>query len=176
MTFTETNLKGVFIIELKPIQDDRGFFARTFCKNEFSDAGLVSDFVQCNASRSMLQYTLRGMHFQVNGYEEVKVMRCVRGKIQDVIIDLRPDSVTYCKYISVELSEQNNKMLYVPVGFAHGFLTLEPYSEVAYMVSNFYSSKNERGVRWNDPAFNIQWQAVPQVISDKDANHLNYLK
>jgi dTDP-4-dehydrorhamnose 3,5-epimerase len=176
MIITEASLKGAYIIDLKPIEDERGFFARTFCKKEFTDAGLNHDFVQCNSSRSVLPFTLRGMHYQTNGSEEVKLIRCVRGRIQDVIIDLRRDSDTYCKYVSIELSENNNKMLYVPVGFAHGFLSLEPYSEIAYMVSNYYSSKDERGVRWNDSAFQIKWDAVPQVISEKDKKHPDYIK
>ncbi len=176
MIFTETKIKGAFIIDLTPIQDERGFFARTFCEKEFANAGLETKFVQGNASRSRDQYTLRGMHFQTNGYEEVKVIRCVRGKIQDVIIDLRKDSPTYCQSISVELSEDNKRMLYVPKGFAHGFLTLVPDCEVAYMVSSEYSPQNERGVRWNDPAFQIQWEAEPIVLSPKDAVHADYVK
>ena len=176
MKFTETKLGGAFIVDLTPIQDERGFFARTFCENEFKAHGLVHNFVQCNTSRSLIQHTLRGMHYQVDGSEEVKLMRCIRGKIQDVIIDLRPQSPTYCQSISVELSEDNKRMLYVPVGFAHGFLTLVPDCEVAYMVSNFYSPANERGVRWNDSLFNIEWQAQPIVISDKDKVHPDYTK
>ena len=176
MKFTETEIKGAYVIEMTPIQDERGFFARTFCKKEFENVGLESDFVQQNASRSRDKYTLRGMHFQTNGSEEVKVIRCVRGKIQDVIIDLRKDSPTYCKYVSVELSEENKKMLYVPKGFAHGFLTLEEDCEVAYLVSAYYDPANERGVRWNDPAFAIKWEANPVVLSDKDAKHLDYIK
>lgn len=176
MDFIETELKGAYIIELSPRKDERGFFVRNFCKNEFASKGLVTDFVQCNSSQSLMENTLRGMHFQINGSEEVKLVRCCRGRIQDVIIDLRPDSPTYTKYISVELSESNNKMLYIPKGFAHGFLTLEDKSEITYMVSNFYSSQNERGVRWDDPAFNIQWLAKPKIISEKDANHSFYIK
>ena len=176
MNFVETKLKGAFIIEMTPIQDERGFFARTFCEKEFGDAGLETKFVQANASRSRDQFTLRGMHFQTNGHEEVKVIRCVRGKIQDVIIDIRPDSATYCQHISVELSEENKKMLYVPRGFAHGFLTLVNDCEVAYMVSAAYSPKNESAIRWNDPLFNIQWQGIPSVISEKDKIHPNFIK
>lgn len=176
MNFIETELKGAYIIELTPNKDDRGFFARTFCKKEFSNAGLVDDFVQCNASKSVVQYTLRGMHYQINESAEIKLIRCIRGKIQDVIIDVRTDSATYGKHIAVELSEENQKMLYVPTGFAHGFLTLEPNCEITYMVSNFYSPQNERGIRWNDPAFNINWAAEPNVISDKDSKHPDFIK
>lgn len=156
--------------------DQRGFFMRTFCRDEFNSNGLFSDFVQSNASHSNVQYTLRGMHYQVNGTEETKLVRCSRGKIQDVIIDLRPESDTFCHYISVELSEDNYTMLYVPIGFAHGFLTLEPVCDVLYMVSNFYSPENERGVRWNDSAFNIKWMAEPKFISEKDAHHKDFIK
>lgn len=176
MKFTETKLKGAFVIDMTPMQDERGFFARTFCQKEFLNHGLEVNFVQGNASRSKIKHTLRGMHFQVNGSEEVKIIRCVRGCIQDVIIDLRKDSATYCEYISVELSEDNKRMLYVPRGFAHGFLTLDEDSEVAYMVSAFYDPQNERGVRWNDPAFGIEWEAQPVVLSEKDAKHENYVK
>lgn len=176
MNFTETKLKGAFIIEMTPIQDERGFFARTFCEKEFKNAGLEHQFVQGNASRSRDKFTLRGMHYQTNGFEEVKVIRCVRGKIQDVIIDLRPDSETYCQWISVELSEENKRMLYVPRGFAHGFLTLEDDCEVAYMVSSEYSPQNERAVRWDDPLFSIQWEGRPVVLSEKDSKHPDFSK
>jgi dTDP-4-dehydrorhamnose 3,5-epimerase len=176
MIFTETKLKGAHIIDMTPIQDERGFFARTFCEKEFAQHGLETNFVQGNASRSRDQFTLRGMHFQTNGSEEVKVIRCVRGRIQDVIIDLRKDSETYCQWIAVELSEDNKRMLYVPRGFAHGFLTLEEDCEVAYMVSAFYDPTNERGVRYNDPAFGIEWAAEPIVLSEKDGKHEDYIK
>ena len=175
MKFTETKLKGAFTIDMTPIQDERGFFGRTFCEKEFRNAGLETVYVQANASRSKEKFTLRGMHYQVNGCEEIKVIRCVRGRIQDVIIDLRKDSETYCQHIKVELSEDNKRMLYVPKGFAHGFLTLEEDCEVAYMVSSEYSPANETAVRWDDPAFNIEWAAKPEVLSEKDAKHPNYL-
>ncbi len=176
MNFIETKIAGAYIIELSPRMDDRGFFARTYCEKEFEKAGLVHHFAQGNMSRSVHAHTLRGMHYQINESAEVKVIRCVRGKIQDVIIDIRPDSATYCEYISIELSEENNRMLYVPKGFAHGFLSLTPNSEITYMVSNEYSPTNERGIRWNDPAFNIEWQATPQIISDKDNIHPDFIK
>ena len=176
MIFTETELKGAFIIDMTPIQDERGFFGRTFCDKEFEAAGLETNFAQANASRSRDQFTLRGMHYQTNGHEEIKVIRCVRGKIQDVIIDLRPDSPTYCQHIKVELSEDNKRMLYVPRGFAHGFLSLVPDCEVAYMVSAKYSPQNERAVRWDDPLFDVKWEAQPLVLSEKDARHPDYVK
>jgi dTDP-4-dehydrorhamnose 3,5-epimerase len=174
MKITETKLKGAFIIDMTPIEDERGFFARTFCVKEFAQHGLETNFIQSNASRSKIKNTLRGMHFQTNGSEEVKVIRCVRGRIQDVIVDLRQDSDTYCQWIAVELSEDNKRILYVPRGFAHGFLTLEEDCEVAYMVSAFYDPINERGLRWDDSAFGIEWASKPVVISDKDRNHEDY--
>jgi len=176
MNFIETALPGAYIVKLNPLTDERGMFVRTFCKREFDAVNLVSEFVQCNASRSKLKGTLRGMHFQTDGSEEVKLIRCVRGTIQDVIVDLRPGSNSYCNYTSVILSEAGDEMLYVPAGFAHGFLTLENDCEITYMVSNFYSPTNERGVRWNDPAFKIKWNIEPSVISEKDARHADYQK
>lgn len=176
MIFAETKLSGAYIIEMSPHMDDRGFFSRTFCINEFKKYGLETNFVQANASLSEKKHTLRGMHYQTNGFEEVKLVRCISGKIVDVIIDLRKDSETYCQYIAVELSRENRKMLYVPKGFAHGFITLEDNSEVTYMVSSFYSKENERAVRWNDPAFNINWPAKDPILSEKDRSHQDYIK
>ncbi len=176
MKFNETNIKGAYIIDLEPFQDERGFFARTFCMKEFAKMGLETNFVQQNASGTKGKYVLRGMHYQINGSEEVKLVRCVRGRIQDVIIDLRKDSSTYCKYISVELSEENKRVLYVPRGFAHGFITLDDYCELTYMASAFYDSVNERGVRWNDPVFGIEWKAIPLLVSEKDSKHPDYIK
>lgn len=176
MIFTETKLKGAFIIEQEPRIDHRGFFSRTFCAQEFEKHGLESNMVQSNLSYSKEKYTLRGMHFQTNGHEEVKLVRCTKGKILDTIVDLRPESATYCESISVELTPENFRMLYVPRGFAHGFLTLEEDSEIFYQVSAFYSQENERGVRWNDPAFNIDWPVKNPILSEKDKNHADYIK
>ena len=188
MLFVETKLKGAFIIELEPIEDERGFFARTFCRREFESHGLYSNFVQCNISHNLKKGALRGMHYQAAPYEEAKLVRCVRGSIYDVIIDLRPDSPTYCKWTGVELTAHcsqltakgspsaahssqltaHYRMLYIPQGFAHGFLTLEDDTEVFYQMSEFYSPDHVRGIRWNDPIFGIQWPSDVQVISDRD--------
>ena len=176
MKFTETKLKGAFIIELEPFIDLRGSFARTFCANEFEEHGLNTFMRQSNLSISKPKFTLRGMHYQVDGAEEAKLMRCQRGSILDTIIDIRQRSDTYCQYIQVELTDKNNTMLYVPEGFAHGFLTLEEDCEVFYQVSEFYTPGKEKGIRWNDPLFNINWPTNDPVLSDKDAIHPNYIK
>jgi dTDP-4-dehydrorhamnose 3,5-epimerase len=169
MKFTETPLKDAVLITLEKRGDERGFFARTFCAEEFRKAGLVADFVQANHSANVRQGTLRGMHFQRAPHGEVKVVRCVKGAIHDVIIDLRRDSPTYGRWHGFELSEQNGDMLYVPAGFAHGFQTLRDDSHVAYQVSHPYTPAAEGGVRWDDPAFGIAWPLAPTVISPKDA-------
>lgn len=171
MIFTETPLKGAYIVELEPRIDDRGFFSRTFCANEFKEHGLEYNMVQTNISLSKHKNTLRGMHFQTNGCEEVKLIRCTKGAILDTIVDLRPESDTYLKYFSIELTENNFKSLYVPKYFAHGFLTLRENSEVIYQVSAFYSQENERGIRWNDPALNINWPTEDPIVSEKDGKH-----
>jgi len=170
MIFTETDLKAAYIIELNKLQDDRGFFARTWCKNEFDSHGLNTVFVQANMSTNKIKGTLRGMHYQISPYEETKLIRCTKGAIYDVIIDLRPDSQTYKKWIGVELTSENYKMLYVPENFAHGFITLENDTEVSYQVSQFYAPGSERGARYNDPAFGIDWPSDVKVISEKDQN------
>jgi dTDP-4-dehydrorhamnose 3,5-epimerase len=175
MIFIETELKGAFIVEIEKREDHRGFFARSWCRNEFENQGLTSGFVQSNVSFSSKKGTLRGMHYQVAPYEESKLVRCVRGAIYDVIIDLRPDSPTYKRWIGVELTSGNYRMLFVPEKFAHGFLTLEDDCEVTYQVSQFYAPGSERGIRWNDPLFRIQWPLEVQVISDKDKNCEDYI-
>jgi dTDP-4-dehydrorhamnose 3,5-epimerase len=175
MIFTETELKGAFIIELELRRDDRGFFARTWCKREFEEHGLVSNIAQSNCSFSKKAGTLRGMHYQAAPFEETKTIRCIRGAIYDVIIDLRPTSSTYKQWVAVELTEDNYKMLYVPKGFAHGFQTLTEDVEVIYHVSQFYSPESERGVRWNDPQFGIKWPDLSvRVMSEKDRNWPDY--
>ena len=175
MIFTETELKGAFIIELKKLEDDRGFFARSWCQNEFEAHGLNTRIVQANVSYNKKKGTLRGMHYQKAPHEETKLVRCVRGAIYDVIIDLRPTSPTRGQWIGVELTEGNYKMLYVPENFAHGFETLEDESEVIYQVSQFYTPGAENGIRWDDLAFNIAWPLEVQVISDKDKSWSNYM-
>jgi dTDP-4-dehydrorhamnose 3,5-epimerase len=175
MIFKETNLKGAFIIELELRKDERGFFARTWCKKEFEEHGLVSNIAQSNFSFSKKIGTLRGMHYQAAPFEESKTIRCIRGAIYDVIIDLRPASSTFKQWVAVELTEDNYKMLYVPEGFAHGFQTLTEDVEVIYHVSQFYSPESERGVRWNDPQFGIKWPDVSvRVMSEKDRNWPDY--
>jgi dTDP-4-dehydrorhamnose 3,5-epimerase len=168
MIFTPTALKDAFEIEVKKIGDDRGFFGRAFCANEFKEHGIETEFVQCNLSRSADKYTLRGFHFQMDEAAEDKLVRCTKGSILDVIIDLRPDSPTYKQHIGVELTDSNHKMLLVPRGFAHSFITLEEDTEVFYMVSNYYTPEKESGLRWNDPAFDIKWPTDNPVLSAKD--------
>ena len=168
MIFTETILKNAYVIELEKREDHRGFFARTWDKKEFEEHNLNSNLVQCNVSFSKKCGTLRGMHYQKKPFEESKVIRCVKGKIFDVIIDLRSSSSTFKKWFGVELTEENYKMLYVPEGFAHGFQTLEDNSEIIYQVSEFYTPKSELGIHWNDPAFNITWPIEEKTITEKD--------
>jgi dTDP-4-dehydrorhamnose 3,5-epimerase len=174
MIFKETNLKGAFIIEPEIMADERGFFARTWCAREFEAHGLTPNLVQCNISFNKQKGTLRGMHYQVVPHEEAKVVRCTMGTIYDVIIDLRPNSSTYKRWASVDMSAENRRMLYIPEGFAHGFLTMEDDTEVFYQMSEFYTPECARGVRWNDPAFNITWPLGVTVISEKDGQYPNF--
>ena len=169
MKFTETPLPKSYLIELEKRGDNRGFFARFFCENEFGDQGLVTRFVQINNSLTAKKGTLRGMHYQLQPSAEVKVVRCIRGSLYDVILDLRPDSPTFGKSFGAELSAENRTMMYVPQGFAHGFVTLEDDTEALYLVSALYAPTLERGIRYNDPTFNIQWPVIPAEVSEKDA-------
>jgi dTDP-4-dehydrorhamnose 3,5-epimerase len=169
MKFHGAPLAGAYTIELEKRGDDRGFFARLFCENEFSKAGLTPKFVQVNNSLSAKKGTLRGMHYQLPPRAEVKVVRCVRGSLWDAILDLRPDSPTFGKSFGAELSAENRLMMYVPRGFAHAILTLTDDAEAIYLVSEFYGPQEERGVRWNDPKFNVSWPIEPLEISPKDA-------
>ncbi len=222
MVFKETKLKGAYIIELEPIQDERGFFARSFCQKEFRSHGIDMNIVQCNISYNKKKGTLRGMHYQSAPYEEAKLVTCIKGAIYDVIIDLRPDSDTYCQWIAVELTASSSQltayssqlpapslqltahgpdlsanrlpltahgsyvsadrlqltahcgMLYVPKGFAHGFLTLEDNTEVFYQMSEFYVPGYGRGIRWNDTAFRIKWPGEVNVISNEDKKYPDF--
>ena len=174
MIFTETVLKGAYIIEIKKLEDERGFFGRSFCRREMEEHGLKADIVQANTSVSLKKGTLRGMHFQVEPHQEAKLIRCVRGSIYDVIIDLRPESPTFKKWFGVELSADNYKMFYIPENFAHGFMSLTDNVEVYYNVTAFYTPGAEKGIRWNDKAFNIEWPFEPLVISDKDRGHPDF--
>jgi len=176
MIFTKTLLKDVFIIEIEKREDERGFFARTWCKKEFEAHGLNSRLVQSNIAFSKRAGTLRGMHYQVAPHEESKLVRCIRGSIYDVIIDLRLVSPTYKQWFAVELTADNHKMLYVPEGFAHGYQNLTDNTQVFYQVSEVYSSESERGVRWDDPVFSIKWPETDiRIISEKDKSWPNYL-
>jgi len=176
MTFTELSLKGAFIIDIEPIEDERGFFARSFCMKEFASYGLKVDVAQCNISFNKKKGTLRGMHFQFPPKAEPKLVRCTRGKIYDVIIDLRPDSPTYCLWESVELTADNYKALYIPEGFAHGFQTLEDNAEVFYQMYEFYTVEYASGIRWNDPVFGIKWPLANPIISEKDRSYRDFNK
>lgn len=174
LTFNPLPLKGAYVIEMNERSDDRGFFGRIFCQDTFKNEGLETTFVQSNNSLSHLKGTLRGMHYQLPPHEEVKLVRCIQGSIYDVILDIRPESTTFGQHYGVELSAENRKMMYVPRGFAHGFLTLEDESEVIYMVSNVYSPERERGIRWDDPAFSIEWPFEPIVVSKRDQSHPDF--
>lgn len=176
MIFTETKLKGAFIIDVKRIADERGFFGRSWCKKEFDDHGLNSNAVQANVSYNTNKGTLRGMHYQVAPFTESKTVRCTQGSIYDVIIDIRPESQTYKEWIGVELTAKSFRMLYVPDGFAHGFITLEDHSSVHYMVTEYYTPGAEAGIKFNDAAFNIVWPLQPLVVSDKDKMHAAFIE
>lgn len=174
MKFVETPLVGACIVELDQLKDDRGFFARSFCRREFEAAGLNPAVVQCNVSRNRHSGTLRGMHFQVSPFEEAKLVRVTSGAIFDVIIDLRPASPTFTKWFGQELTEENHIALYVPEGFAHGFVTLADNTEVFYQMSNYYSPQHSRGVRYDDPAFGIVWPRPVTSVSPKDKNYPDF--
>lgn len=168
MIFRELKLPGAYLIELEPHTDDRGHFARAWCRKEFSEHGLVTEFVQGNVSVNPESGTLRGMHYQKPPHAEVKLIRCVRGSIYDVIVDIRQDSATYLQWVGVELAPSRFRMLYVPEKFAHGFQTLEPDTEVNYLVSAFYTPGVEAGLRYDDPALGIEWPRPVSLISEKD--------
>lgn len=176
MIFTETALAGAYVIDVEKITDERGFFARSWCRKEFEQHGLNSDFVQCNISYNSMRATLRGMHFQLPPYEEVKLVRCVQGAIYDVIVDLRRDSSSYCHWQAVELNEKNRRALYVPEGFAHGFLTLTDDTEVLYQMSSWYEPDYAKGIRWDDEVIDIKWPQKPQCISRKDLTYPDFVK
>ncbi len=174
MIFTETRLKGAFIIEPEKLEDERGFFARTFCKKEFEDHRLNPRVVQCNISFNRKKGTLRGMHYQIAPFEEAKLVCCINGAIYDVIIDLRPCSPTFKQWQAVDLTAEDRQMLYIPEGFAHGFQTLDDDTEVFYQMSEFYHPECARGVRWNDPAFGIEWRIVNPIISTRDVRYRDF--
>ena len=175
MIFSETNLKGAFIIKIEKLKDQRGFFARTFEKKQFRKHGLDTQLLQGNISFNKQKGTIRGMHYQIKPFEENKLVRCTRGKIFDVIIDLRPKSKTYRNWFGVDLTAENYKMVYVPKGFAHGFQTLKNDTEVFYQMSDNYNPESARGIRWNDKTIRIYWPLMPTKISKKDLSY-NLLK
>ena len=175
MIFTETILKDAFIIEPEKIEDSRGFFARAWDNEKFKEHDLNSKLVQCNISFNKKKGTLRGMHFQKKPYEEDKLVRCTRGKIFDVIVDLRRESKTFKMWIGIELSCDNNKMVYVPKGLAHGYLSLEDNTEVFYQVSQYYHKDFEDGIRYDDETFKIKWPFKPRIISEKDLLHKKFI-
>ncbi|MBZ9764463.1 dTDP-4-dehydrorhamnose 3,5-epimerase [Mesorhizobium sp. CA8] len=170
MRFTETELKGVWLIEPTPVIDDRGSFTRLFCEREMADCGLVTRFVQHSRARSIRRGTLRGLHYQEEPYAEVKLVSCVRGAIFDVVVDLRPNSPTRFDWLGFELTAETMKQVYIPAGFAHGLQTLTNDVEVSYLISQFYTPHASTGVRYNDPAFSINWPFMPTAISQRDMN------
>lgn len=175
MIFTETHLKDAYIIDLKKIEDNRGFFARAYCQKEFADHGIELNWVQANLANSKKRGTLRGLHFQKAPYSEAKLMRCIRGAIYDVIVDLRPDSSSYMQWLGVELTAENRRALFIPEGFAHGYLALEDDSDTFYPTSQFYTPGAEAGLRWNDPAFGIEWPFTDDlIITEKDQSWPDY--
>lgn len=162
------------MIDIEKRGDDRGFFGRAFCADEFAQHGLENQFVQANDSLSATVGTLRGLHYQLEPHGEAKLVRCIRGRLHDVVVDLRPTSTTFGKWQGIELSATNRSSLYVPRSFAHGFITLEPGTEVLYLVSTRYAPEHERGVRWDDPMFGIEWPIAPVVMSEKDRTYPDF--
>ncbi|NVO17951.1 MAG: dTDP-4-dehydrorhamnose 3,5-epimerase [Rhodoplanes sp.] len=175
MRFEPLGLNGAFRIEIEPRADDRGLFARTYCEEEFAAHGLPTRFVQCNTSFNTRRGTLRGMHYQADPRPEEKLVRCTRGAVYDVIVDLRPESPTFCKWEGFELSADNRRALFVPAGFGHGFQTLADGSEVFYQMSELYVADLARGVRWNDPAFGIVWPLAETIIAPRDAAFADFV-
>jgi dTDP-4-dehydrorhamnose 3,5-epimerase len=175
MLFTQTDLEGAYILELERLEDERGFFARTWCQQEFSDWGLDANLLQCSISFNKKKGTLRGMHLQLPPSAETKLVRCTQGAIYDVIIDLRSNSRTYMQWTAVELTAENRKALYIPKGFAHGFQTLEDNTEIFYQMSEFYNSDFARGFRWNDPNFDIHWPEAVTMMSGRDQEYKDFI-
>ncbi len=174
MIFIETKIKGPYVIEIEKLEDERGFFGRSWCKNEMKKHGINANILQANISFNIQKGTLRGMHYQVAPHQEAKLVRCSRGSIYDVVIDLRKNSPTFKQWIGVELTQDNYKMLYVPEDFAHGFITLENNCEISYLMSALYVPGSGATIRWNDPLFNIQWPLEPTVMSEKDKTQSDF--
>ena len=175
LIFKETKLAGAFVIEMERHSDERGFFERTYCEQEFEVHGLNTRVVQCNVSFNKRKGTLRGMHYQAAPFAEAKLVRCTAGAIYDVIIDLRPASATFKQHFAVELSAENHRMLYIPEDFAHGFQTLQDDTEVSYQMGQRYSAEHALGVRWNDPAFGIKWPEGERIIIARDQNYPDFV-
>lgn len=175
MIFRETKLPGAFVIEQERHADERGFFARTFCREEFTERGMNPHVAQCNVSFNKRRGTLRGMHYQVQPLAEAKLVRCTSGAIFDVIIDLRDSSATFCQHVAIELCARSGNMLYIPEGFAHGFQTLEDNTEVFYQMSQPYAAECARGVRWNDPSFAVEWPSADRIILERDRNYPDFV-
>ncbi len=175
MIFHPLEIPGAFLLEPERKEDRRGFFARTYCRRELEERGLNPTIVQCNVSVNWKAGTVRGMHFQVAPYAEIKLVRCTRGAIYDVILDLRPDSPQYQQHVNVELDAHNRLSLYIPAGVAHGFQTLEDETEVFYQMSEFYTPDHARGVRWNDPAFHISWPRPISEIAERDLSFPDFV-
>jgi dTDP-4-dehydrorhamnose 3,5-epimerase len=173
--FTETTLPGAYTVDLEKREDERGFFARTWCQREFAEMGLDAELSQCNVSYNRHRGTLRGMHWQEAPHAESKVVRCTRGAIWDVIVDLRLDSPTYLDHFGVELDAASGSSLYIPKGMAHGFVTLDDHCEVTYLMSGFFEPAAARGVRWNDPAFGITWPLSDPILHPRDATYPDYV-
>ncbi|MGF1453004.1 MAG: dTDP-4-dehydrorhamnose 3,5-epimerase [Opitutales bacterium] len=174
MLFHELPLLGAYRLELDKKGDERGFFARAFCQREFAEHGLNANLAQANVSFSAQVGTLRGLHYQLPPHAENKIVRCTRGRLWDVLVDIRPDSPTFGQWHGEELTPDNRTILYVPEGFAHGFITLEPDTEIFYLVTAFYAPEHERGIRWNDPKFAIEWPREPAVLSNRDQQHPDF--
>jgi len=175
MIFVQSKLQGAYVIEPERLEDERGFFARTWCRKEFQQHGLNPRLVQCDISFNLKRGTWRGLHYQDAPYEEAKLVRCTSGAIYDVIVDLRPDSPTFKEHVAVVLSAENRRMLYIPERFAHGFIALENGTEVFYQMSEFYSAESARGFRWNDPSFGIRLPLEVVVISQRDRSYPDLL-
>jgi dTDP-4-dehydrorhamnose 3,5-epimerase len=171
MIFTPTPLPGAYVVEVERREDERGFFARTYCRQELERHGLNADVAQCNVSHNLHKATLRGLHYQAAPHQEAKLVRCIRGEIYDVIVDLRPSSTTYRQWFGVTLSARQHNALYVPPDFAHGFCTLVDDTEVLYQMSQFYYPESARGLRWDDPELCIPWPVSPEHISDRDRSY-----
>jgi|SRR5215211_5003454 len=175
MVFRKVEIEGAYLIEPEARTDERGLFARTWCAEEYRAHGLKMRIAQCSTSFNFNKGTLRGLHYQVAPYQEAKVVRCTRGAVYDVMVDLRPHSASFKQYVGAELSADNRSMLYVPEGCAHGFLTLAENTEVFYQMNEFWAPDYARGVRWNDPAFGIRWPAGPQVIAERDSSYPDFV-